>query len=78
MNFDVKSILFCYFSTIVTHKTAETPWLNGVWKKKFVWKPRWVKSWKEKKVYVSVWKKVWGPVEVNEWIPLPKPPPGWH
>ncbi|KAI8430951.1 hypothetical protein MSG28_001060 [Choristoneura fumiferana] len=20
---------------------------------------------------------MWGPLEVNEWVPLPKPPPGW-
>ncbi|KAI8430952.1 hypothetical protein MSG28_001061 [Choristoneura fumiferana] len=47
------------------------------WKKKFAWRPRWVKTWQEKKVYVAVWKRMWGPLEVNEWVPLPKPPPGW-
>jgi hypothetical protein len=25
-----------------------------------------------------VWKKVWGPVEIQEWIPIPKPPLGWE
>ncbi|KAI8430950.1 hypothetical protein MSG28_001060 [Choristoneura fumiferana] len=50
---------------------------HGFWKKKFAWRPRWVKTWQEKKVYVAVWKRMWGPLEVNEWVPLPKPPPGW-
>uniref|UniRef100_A0A9I2Z1T0 Uncharacterized protein n=1 Tax=Anopheles arabiensis TaxID=7173 RepID=A0A9I2Z1T0_ANOAR len=54
-----------------------TPQPTGFWKKKFIWKPRWVKSWQEKKVYVGVWKRVWGPVQVTEWVPIPKPPPGW-
>lgn len=54
-----------------------TPHASGFWKKSYVWKPRWVKSWQEKKVYVAVWKHVWGPVQVSEWVPIPKPPPGW-
>ncbi|XP_053673681.1 uncharacterized protein LOC128723941 [Anopheles nili] len=56
---------------------SAAPQPTGFWKKKLVWKPRWVKSWQEKKVYVGVWKRVWGPVQVNEWVPIPKPPPGW-
>ncbi|XP_063837325.1 uncharacterized protein LOC135086525 isoform X1 [Ostrinia nubilalis] len=53
------------------------PTYHGFWKKKFVWRPRWVKTWQEKKVYVAVWKRMWGPAMLNEWVPIPKPPPGW-
>ncbi|XP_055541251.1 knob-associated histidine-rich protein-like isoform X2 [Wyeomyia smithii] len=56
---------------------VSTPQASGFWKKSFVWKPRWVKSWQGKKIYVAVWKHVWGPVQVSEWVPIPKPPPGW-
>ncbi|XP_065076949.1 histidine-rich protein PFHRP-II-like isoform X3 [Ochlerotatus camptorhynchus] len=55
-----------------------TPHASGFWKKSFNWKPRWVKSWHEKKIYVPVWKHVWGPVQTTEWVPIPKPPPGWQ
>ncbi|KAI5647044.1 hypothetical protein NE865_01299 [Phthorimaea operculella] len=53
------------------------PTFKGFWKKKFAWQPRWVKTWQEKKVYVAVWKRMWGPVVVKEWVPVPRPPPGW-
>ncbi|KAL0902351.1 hypothetical protein ABMA27_000245 [Loxostege sticticalis] len=53
------------------------PTYHGFWKKKVVWRPRWVKTWQEKKVYVAVWKRMWGPAMLNEWVPIPKPPPGW-
>ncbi|XP_061729704.1 uncharacterized protein LOC133534552 [Cydia pomonella] len=59
------------------HHHPHDPTFHGFWKKKFVWRPRWVKTWQEKKVYVAVWKRMWGPVEVKEWVPVPKPPPGW-
>lgn len=36
-----------------------------------------MKSWAPKTVYVAHWKKVWGPVQLKEWVPIPKPPPGW-
>lgn len=25
-----------------------------------------------------VWRKVWSPVEIREWVPIPKPPPNWN
>ncbi|KAJ2954269.1 hypothetical protein O0L34_g2520 [Tuta absoluta] len=53
------------------------PTFKGFWKKKFAWQPRWVKTWQEKKVYVAVWKRMWGPMVVKEWVPVPRPPPGW-
>ncbi|XP_029715034.1 histidine-rich glycoprotein-like [Aedes albopictus] len=55
-----------------------TPHASGFWKKSFIWKPRWVKSWHEKKIYVPVWKHVWGPVQMSEWVPIPRPPPNWQ
>ncbi|XP_063369635.1 uncharacterized protein LOC134657960 [Cydia amplana] len=61
----------------VHHHPHHDPTFHGFWKKKFVWRSRWVKTWQEKKVYVAVWKRMWGPVEVKEWVPVPKPPPGW-
>ncbi|RVE51044.1 hypothetical protein evm_004335 [Chilo suppressalis] len=60
-----------------SHYRPADPKFHGFWKKKFVWRPRWVKTWKEKKIYVAVWKKMWGPTMLNEWVPIPKPPPGW-
>ncbi|XP_026500858.1 uncharacterized protein LOC113404230 [Vanessa tameamea] len=60
-----------------SHHHHESPTFQGFWKKKFIWRPRWVKTWQEKKVYVAVWKRMWGPAEVKEWVPVPKPPPGW-
>ena len=65
------------FSDRSSHHHHETPKFQGIWKKKFIWKPRWVKTWQEKKIYVAVWKRMWGPAEVKEWVPIPKPPPGW-
>lgn len=50
----------------------------GIWKKKTIWKARWVKEWKTAKVVKPVWKKVWSPVEIREWVPIPKPPPNWN
>lgn len=62
----------------IVHLQSQTPLNNnGFWTKKVIWKPRWVKTWQEKRVYVAVWKKVWGPSEIRDWVPLPKPPPGW-
>ncbi|XP_041987358.1 uncharacterized protein LOC121739099 [Aricia agestis] len=60
-----------------SHHHHESPPFQGFWKKRFVWRPRWVKTWQEKKIYVAVWKKMWGPAELKEWVPVPKPPPGW-
>ncbi|XP_049885472.1 uncharacterized protein LOC126380248 [Pectinophora gossypiella] len=53
------------------------PALKGFWTKKFAWRPRWVKTWQEKKIYVAVWKRMWGPAVLKEWVPVPRPPPGW-
>ncbi|XP_073960195.1 uncharacterized protein isoform X2 [Choristoneura fumiferana] len=64
-------------SSLHHHHEVHDSTHHGFWKKKFAWRPRWVKTWQEKKVYVAVWKRMWGPLEVNEWVPLPKPPPGW-
>uniref|UniRef100_A0A1B0CYN7 Uncharacterized protein n=1 Tax=Phlebotomus papatasi TaxID=29031 RepID=A0A1B0CYN7_PHLPP len=61
----------------VVHIHAREPWREGFWRKKIIWKPRWVKTWQTRKVYVAVWKRVWGPIELKEYVPLPKPPPGW-
>ncbi|EEB16519.1 conserved hypothetical protein [Pediculus humanus corporis] len=47
----------------------------GIWKKKTIWKPRWVKEWKSAKVLKPSWRKVWSPVFIKEWVPIPKPPP---
>ncbi|CAH0716072.1 unnamed protein product, partial [Brenthis ino] len=60
-----------------SHHHYETPNFQGFWKKKLIWRPRWVKTWQEKKIYVAVWKRMWGPAVVKEWVPVPKPPPGW-
>ncbi|CAH2034589.1 unnamed protein product, partial [Iphiclides podalirius] len=60
-----------------SRRPIEDPKYLGFWKKKFVLRPRWVKTWQEKKIYVAVWKHMWGPVEVKEWVPIPRPPPGW-
>jgi hypothetical protein len=49
-----------------------------MWRKHVVWKARWIKEWRQEKVWKPVWKKVWGPVEIQEWIPIPKPHPGWE
>lgn len=51
---------------------------HGVWRKQVVWKARWIKEWRQEKVWKPLWKKVWGPVEIKEWVPIPKPPPGWE
>ncbi|KDR21721.1 uncharacterized protein LOC110827695 [Zootermopsis nevadensis] len=51
---------------------------HGVWRKQVVWKARWIKEWRQEKVWKPLWKKVWGPVEIQEWVPIPKPPPGWE
>ncbi|XP_069702616.1 uncharacterized protein [Periplaneta americana] len=51
---------------------------HGVWRKHFVWKARWIKEWRQEKVWKAFWKKVWGPVEIKEWVPIPKPPHGWE
>ncbi|XP_026317881.1 uncharacterized protein LOC113228726 isoform X2 [Hyposmocoma kahamanoa] len=59
------------------HHGHMDPTFKGFWTKKIVWRPRWVKTWQEKKVYIAVWKRMWGPVVVKEWVPVPKPPPGW-
>ncbi|XP_044270015.1 uncharacterized protein LOC123014804 [Tribolium madens] len=50
---------------------------GGVWQTKTQWKAHWVKHWETRKIWIPIWRKVWGPVEVKEWIPLPKPPPSW-
>ncbi|OWR46808.1 uncharacterized protein LOC133318698 [Danaus plexippus] len=55
----------------------KSPNFQGFWKKKFIWRPRWVKTWQEKKIYIAVWKRMWGPAEIKEWVPVAKPPPGW-
>ncbi|CAG9782151.1 unnamed protein product [Diatraea saccharalis] len=60
-----------------SHYQHLDPTYHGFWKKKFVWRPRWVKTWNEKKIYVAVWKKMWAPAMLKEWVPVPKPPPGW-
>ncbi|KAL4717845.1 hypothetical protein ACJJTC_000994 [Scirpophaga incertulas] len=59
------------------HHHETNPTFHGFWKKKMTWRPRWVKTWQAKKVYVAVWKKMWGPAMLTEWVPIPKPPPGW-
>ncbi|XP_033606838.1 uncharacterized protein LOC117282217 [Cryptotermes secundus] len=51
---------------------------HGVWRTRTVWKARWLKEWRQEKVWKPLWKKVWGPVEIKEWVPIPKPPPGWE
>lgn len=66
-----------YFRDRSSHHHYESPTFQGFWKKKFIWRPRWVKTWQEKKIYVAVWKRMWGPAVVKEWVPVPKPPPGW-
>ncbi|KAL0279712.1 UNVERIFIED_CONTAM: hypothetical protein PYX00_001210 [Menopon gallinae] len=48
-----------------------------MWKKKMLWKPRWIKEWKSSNVLKPVWRKFWGPVIIREWVPIPKPPPQW-
>ncbi|GLV33852.1 uncharacterized protein CBL_11264 [Carabus blaptoides fortunei] len=50
---------------------------NGIWKKRIEWKASWVKEWEERKVIIPVWRKVWGPIEINEWLPLPKVHKTW-
>lgn len=50
----------------------------GVWKTRTIWKARWLKEWRQEKVWKPLWKKVWGPVEIKEWVPIPKPPSGWE
>ncbi|CAG4955404.1 unnamed protein product [Colias eurytheme] len=60
-----------------SHYHYAPPSLHGFWKKRLVWRPRWVKTWQEKKVYVAVWKHMWSPAHVKEWVPVPQPPPGW-
>ncbi|XP_031767419.1 uncharacterized protein LOC116413285 isoform X2 [Galleria mellonella] len=60
-----------------SHHHKVGPSFHGFWKKKLVWRPRWVKTWQEKKIFVAVWKKMWSPAVLNEWVPIPKPPPGW-
>lgn len=50
----------------------ETP---GIWRKKLIWKARWVKEWRSEKKWHPVWRKIWSPVEIREWLPLPRPPP---
>lgn len=80
LNWNKFTFHFTHFrerSSLHHHHEVHDPTHHGFWKKKFAWRPRWVKTWQEKKVYVAVWKRMWGPVEVNEWVPLPKPPPGW-
>ncbi|KAK6629217.1 hypothetical protein RUM43_003034 [Polyplax serrata] len=61
----------------VVHINASysTHGVPGTWRKKTIWKPRWVKEWKSAKVMKPTWKKVWSPVLIQEWIPFPKPPP---
>lgn len=66
-----------FFRDRSSHHHYESPTFQGFWKKKFIWRPRWVKTWQEKKIYVAVWKRMWGPAVVKEWVPVPKPPPGW-
>lgn len=44
---------------------------------KTIWQARWIKEWKTAKVVKPVWKKIWSPVEIREWVPIPKPPPDW-
>lgn len=45
---------------------------KGFWKKHVEWKARWVKEWHEKRIWIPFWRKIWGPIEINEWVPLPK------
>jgi len=77
-------ILFCilcyeFDDFSVIHLPAGDPQASqGVWRKQVVWKARWIKEWRQEKVWKPVWKKVWGPVEIKEWVPIPKPPPGWE
>nr|XP_036218680.1 uncharacterized protein LOC106624047 [Bactrocera oleae] len=65
-------------TTVVQHTTSNDPAADGFWKRNVDWKSRWVKYWRPKAIYVPVWKKVWTPVVQNEWVPLPKVPPGWE
>ena len=75
--FSILCYEFDYFSVI--HLPAGGPQApHGVWRKQVVWKARWIKEWRQEKVWKPLWKKVWGPVEIQEWIPIPKPPPGWE
>ncbi|GJQ65678.1 hypothetical protein Trydic_g15938, partial [Trypoxylus dichotomus] len=48
----------------------------GYWETKTKWKAYWVKSWIPRLIYVPVWKKIWGPINIKQWVPLPRPPPG--
>lgn len=63
----------------VVHKASPPPpsGVSGVWKKKTIWKPRWIKEWKSAKVMKPIWRKIWSPVLIKEWVPVPKPPPNW-
>ncbi|XP_011198046.2 uncharacterized protein LOC105222419 [Bactrocera dorsalis] len=65
-------------TTVVQHSTSSDPAADGFWKRNVDWKSRWVKYWRPKAIYVPIWKKVWTPVVQNEWVPLPKVPPGWE
>ncbi|XP_054737766.1 uncharacterized protein LOC129244176 [Anastrepha obliqua] len=65
-------------TTVVKHTASHDPSADGFWKRNVQWKSRWVKYWRPKAIYVSIWKKVWSPVVQNEWVPLPKVPPGWE
>ncbi|XP_017493572.1 PREDICTED: uncharacterized protein LOC108381670, partial [Rhagoletis zephyria] len=65
-------------TTVVKHTASADPSADGFWKRNVKWKSRWVKYWRSKAIYVPVWKKVWSPLVQNEWVPLPKVPPGWE
>uniref|UniRef100_W8CAM5 Uncharacterized protein n=1 Tax=Ceratitis capitata TaxID=7213 RepID=W8CAM5_CERCA len=65
-------------TTVVQHTASHDPSADGFWKRNVEWKSRWVKYWRPKAIYIPVWKKVWTPLVQNEWVPLPKVPPGWE
>lgn len=72
------SVTFVVFSVRHIKATHPPEAVSGMWKKKMLWKPRWIKEWKSSNVLKPIWRKFWGPVIIREWVPIPKPPPQWQ
>lgn len=66
---------YLVFSVVHLQTALPPPETPGIWRKKLIWKARWVKEWRSEKKWHPVWRKVWSPVEIREWLPLPRPPP---
>ncbi|KAL7040563.1 hypothetical protein ACKWTF_000448 [Chironomus riparius] len=68
------SVGLCGAVTNVIHSVADGAH-DGLWKKKWSWKAKWVKHWKPKTIYVSNWTRVWTPFKTTEYIPFQSIPP---